>query len=156
MEGSSARSAIAELALFQAGRSDTDRLRKAVDGFFNERNWNELLKRKSQQGTHVRPYGVAPYYFFFGHTYAALAVEALPEKERAPYRAKMRELLWRTIEGEGAWNDRIFPRTESYSTAMAILSLVAADLPTVPGWGEAAPDGKKPDGKKKEKSGVAL
>ena len=152
MEGSSARSAIAELALFQAGRSDTDRLRKAVDGFFNERNWNELLKRKSQQGTHVRPYGVAPYYFFFGHTYAALAAEHLPEEERAGYRKKMQELLWRTIEGDGAWNDRIFPRTESYSTAMAVLSLIAGDLPKVHAWGAKA----KTTEKKKKKGGVSL
>lgn len=144
MEGSSARSAIAELVLFQAGRSDVDKLRLAVDGFFNERNWNELLKRKSQQGTHVAPYGVAPYYFFFGHTYAALAAEHLPEAERAGYREKMREVLWRTIEGEGAWNDRIFPRTESYSTAMSLLSLLAKDLPAVKAWSkEPKKAGKK-------------
>jgi len=143
MEGSSARSAIAELCLYKAGRSDLASLRKAVDGFFEERNWEQLLVRKSRQGTHVPPYGVAPYYFFFGHTYAALAVEALPEEERSRYRERMRELLWRTIEGEGRWNDRIFPRTESYSTAMAILALVADRLPAVPSWGAPPEDAKE-------------
>lgn len=137
MQGASARSAIAELVLFKAGRATAEELRTAIDGFFNEENWKELLKRKSQQGTHVRPYGVAPYYFFFGHTYAAYAVEHLPKKERKKYRKAMRGLLWRTIEKHGGWNDRIFPRTESYSTAMAILSLIAPDLPEAKSWGSS-------------------
>lgn len=134
MQGSAARSAIAELALYRAGRSSEENLRKAVDGFFTEENWKALLVRKGQQGTHKPPYGVAPYYFYFGHTYAALAAEHLPEKERAEYRTKMRNLLWRTIEDHGGWNDRIFPRTESYSTAMAVLSLIAESLPAVKEW----------------------
>ncbi len=134
MQGACARSAAAELVLFQAGRSSVENLRTAVDGFFTEENWKELLKRKSQHGTHKPPFSVAPYYFFYGHAYAALAVEYLPEKERAQYRVKMRDLLWRTIERGGAWNDRIFPRTESYSTAMSILSLIADDLPPVKAW----------------------
>lgn len=134
MQGSSARSSIAELALYRGGRSSVENLAKAVDAFFQEENWKELLKRKSQQGTHVRPYGVAPYYFFFGHTYAALAAEHLPKKAAKTYRKKMRNLLWRTIEKHGGWNDRIFPRTESYSTAMAVLSLIADDLPKVKSW----------------------
>ncbi|MCA8973548.1 MAG: terpene cyclase/mutase family protein [Planctomycetes bacterium] len=132
MQGASARSAIAELVLYRAGRSDLDNLARAVDAFFREENWKELRVRKSQQGTHVPPYSVAPYYFFYGHTYAALAVEHLPEADRAAYREKMRELLWRTIEANGGWNDRVFPRTESYSTAMAVLALLAPELPPVP------------------------
>ena len=134
MQGASARSAVAELVLHRAGRSTVERLRDAVDGFFNEENWKELLKRKSQQGTHVAPYGVAPYYFFFGHTYAAYAAEHLPAGERARYRTSMRDLLWRTIEKHGGWNDRVFPRTESYSTAMALLSLIAPQLPQAHQW----------------------
>lgn len=134
MEGACARSAIAELALLRAGRSNDEKLRLAVNGFFTEKNWQQLRVRKSQQGTHVAPYGVAPYYFFFGHTYAAIAAEHLPEAERPQYRSKMRELLWRTIENGGSWNDRIFPRTESYSTAMSVLSLIADRLPKTKAW----------------------
>ena len=133
MQGACARSAVAELALMLGGRSTVDNLRTAIDAFFVEENWQALRVRKSQQGTHVAPYGVAPYYFFFGHTYAALAAEYLPEDERPAYRAKMRGLLWRTLEGSG-WNDRIFPRTQSYSTAMAVLALHAENLPAVPAW----------------------
>lgn len=123
MPGSAARSAVAELARYKAGKSDIDELRKAVDGFFI--GWDDLLDRKSKQGTHEGEYEIAPYYFFFGHTYAALAIEELPAKEAESRRAELVELIWKTREEDGSWNDRIFPRTASYSTAMAMLALLA-------------------------------
>ncbi|MEO1698255.1 MAG: hypothetical protein AAFU73_13235 [Planctomycetota bacterium] len=135
VSSSAARSAAAELALFHAGRSDARALRAAVDGFFA--GWDDLLVRKSQQGTHKPPYGIAPYYFYFGHAYAARAIEALPEEERPALRAQLVERIERTREDDGTWNDRIFPRTASYSTAMAILALRAPELG--PGAAYAAP-----------------
>ncbi|RKY22313.1 MAG: hypothetical protein DRQ55_01360 [Planctomycetota bacterium] len=140
MQGAAARSAMAELALFLGGRSDAERLAATVDGFLAEQNWQALLQRKSQQGTHKPPFGVAPYYFFFGHTYAAVAAEHLPEPSRAARRERMRVLLWRTLEQRGGWNDRVFPRTESYSTAMAVLALLAPRLPPQPRWQAAEPE----------------
>lgn len=131
MPGSSARSAVAELALHLAERSEGQDLRAAVAGFFE--GWDDLLARKSKQGTHEGPYGIAPYYFFFGHTYAALAIEHLPEEERPPLRRRLQALLWRTREEDGGWNDRVFPRSKAYSTAMALLALRAPAL-HLPGW----------------------
>ena len=46
----------------------------------------------------------------------------------------MQETLWRTRESDGGWNDRIFPRSKSYSTAMAMLALLAPTLKPVPKW----------------------
>ncbi len=134
MPGACARAAIAELCLLRGGRSDAKKLRVAVDAFFE--HWGELLKRKSQQGTHVGEYGIAPYYFFYGHTYAALAIEALPEEDRESLRDQMQHTLWKTREEDGGWNDRIFPRSKSYSTAMALLALMAPRMDPVPEWGE--------------------
>jgi len=132
MPGSSARAAIAELCLFRAGRSSEARLRAAVHGFFD--GWDDLFERKSQQGTHEGPYGIAPYYFYFGHTYAALAIEHLRDGTNASERDQLLDLLWRTRRGDGSWNDRIFPRTSSYSTAMSALALLAPGLPPVEAW----------------------
>ena len=141
MPGSSARSACAELALFKAGRSDVDALRISVTGFFE--GWEDLLDRKSKQGTHKGAYGIAPYYFFFGHTYAALAIEELPEAERAAQRAELARLIWKTRDGDGSWNDRIFPRTSSYSTAMVVLALQAPTRKPNAAWsGAEAAKGK--------------
>ncbi|MFT5052376.1 MAG: hypothetical protein ACI8QZ_003809 [Chlamydiales bacterium] len=134
MPGSSARAAIAELCLFRAGRSSEARLRAAVHGFFE--GWDDLFDRKSKQGTHEGPYNIAPYYFYFGHTYAAIAIEHLSEGSRAAEREQLLALLWRTREADGSWNDRVFPRTGSYATAMGILALVAPALPAVEAWTE--------------------
>lgn len=123
MHASCARSAAAELVLLRAGRSDADRLHVAVLGFFD--GWDELLVRKSQQGTHVGPYAIAPYYFMYGHTWAARAIAALDDERRPELRERLLEHLWRTREGDGIWNDRIFPRSASYGTAMAVLALAA-------------------------------
>lgn len=124
MPASSARSSVATLALFHAGRKTEDDLRAAVQGFFD--GWEDLLIRKSKQGTHKPPHNIAPYYFFYGHTYAAFAIEALPEAERPAHRAELARLLWKTRDEDGTWNDRVFPRTSSYSTAMSILALKAS------------------------------
>jgi len=119
--GASARMAIAETALYLGGRGSLQHLRQAVLAFFQF--WGELAKRRGKQGTHQGPYLIAPYYFYFGHTYAALAIELLPKQERALYRKKLRHLFQKTRDPDGGWNDRIFPRTEAYSTAMALLAL---------------------------------
>jgi hypothetical protein len=130
MPGSAARSAVAELALHLAGRSEPARLRGAVLGFFE--GWEDLLARKSKQGTHKGEFGIAPYYFFFGHAYVAAAIEALPEGEqRLELRQRLQGLIWSTRESDGSWNDRVFPRTGSYGTAMVVLALTA---PHSKGW----------------------
>lgn len=136
MPGSSARSACAELALFKAGRSDVESLRAAVIGFFE--GYPDLLDRKSKQGTHEGDYDIAPYYFYFGHAYCALAIEELPERERPSRRAELASLIWSTRDDDGSWNDRIFPRTASYSTAMVVLSLQAADRRAFAAWDASA------------------
>ncbi|MEM8709484.1 MAG: hypothetical protein AAGG01_00915, partial [Planctomycetota bacterium] len=132
MPGSSARSSAAEVALHLAGRADDSHLRVAIAGF--TRSWEFLQERKSQQGTHVGPYGIAPYYFFFGHTYAALAIERLPAAERGMWRDEVRRLLWETRESDGGWNDRIFPRSKSYGTAMSLIAITAPSRPPLVAW----------------------
>ena len=63
-----------------AGRGDTQRLQDAVESFFE--HWDALEVRRKQDGTHVRPYGVAPYYFIYGHYYVAQAIELLRHDHR--------------------------------------------------------------------------
>jgi len=140
MHASSARAAIAELALHHAGQSTSRDLRRAVDGFFD--GWEHLLKRKSQQGTHEGPYSIAPYYFYFGHGYVAHAIEALPEKQRPELREQLRKVLLMTRDEDGSWNDRIFPRTSGYCTAMVLMALRAPDLPRFPDWKEHKSEGE--------------
>jgi hypothetical protein len=119
--GAVGRMCAVESALARAGKGDEKRLRFAVDKFFEF--WPELEKRRKKTGTHVAPYGVAPYYFFYAFTHAAQAIEFLPEADRPALRTKFRELLFKVRDEDGTWNDRVFPRSASFGTAMSVLAL---------------------------------
>jgi hypothetical protein len=128
--GSSGRSAVCELALHVAGKGSEERLRAAIMQFMVY--WDELKARHQGTGTHIpEHYMIAPYYFYFAHTYTALAIEQLPKEERGRLRQSFRELLFRTREKDGTWNDRVFPRSSSFGSAMSVLALCA---PRIEGW----------------------
>ncbi|MDO8349277.1 MAG: hypothetical protein Q7T30_03500, partial [Planctomycetota bacterium] len=55
---SAARATVCETTLLLAGRGDLGRLERAIDRFFA--HWDDLAVRKSQTGTHIKPYGIAP------------------------------------------------------------------------------------------------
>ena len=122
--GAIGRMCAVESSLARAGKGDEKRLRFAVEKFFEF--WPELEKRRKKQGTHVAPYGVAPYYFFYAFTHAAQAIEFLPEADRPALREKFRELLFKVRDADGTWNDRVFPRSASFGTAMSVLALAEA------------------------------
>ncbi|MBC7834212.1 MAG: hypothetical protein H7Y88_03815 [Phycisphaerales bacterium] len=126
--GAVGRMLCTENTLYLAGRGSAEGVRGALDAFIV--HWEWLEKRRAKPGTHAGPYAVAPYYFYYAHYFAAQAVELLPEGERAEYRRRVSDLLFRTRAAEsGSWNDRVFPRTANYGTAMAVLSMTAADGP---------------------------
>jgi hypothetical protein len=122
--GAIGRMCAVEAALARVGKGDEKRLRFAVEKFLEF--WPELEKRRKKQGTHVPPYGVAPYYFFYAFNHAAQAIEFLPEAERPPLREKFRELLFKVRDADGTWNDRVFPRSAAFGTAMSVLALAEA------------------------------
>lgn len=138
--GAIGRTPITEMVLLLAGRSDVDKVRRSLDNFLQ--HWEWLEKRRKQQGTHVPPYGIAPYYFFYAHGYAAMAIQLLPESERASYRQRFLERLFQVQETDGGWNDRVFPRSEAYGTSMSLLAMLAPKLPRPAGW-TPAPAPKK-------------
>ena len=92
--GSVGRMLSAECTLLLGGRGSVDRVRGALDAFIV--HWEWLEKRRKQNGTHIPPYGIAPYYFYYAHYFAAEAIELLPERERAEYRRRFHEILFRT------------------------------------------------------------
>ena len=128
--GSAARSAVVETTLYLAGRGSIDRVRESVDMFFE--HWKWLDQRMRRHSTHIGPYGIAPYYFYYAHQYTGQAIEVLPEAERAKYRDLLRRHYWLNRDKDGTWNDRVFPRSSSYGTSTSILGLMAPhmELPT--------------------------
>ena len=130
--GAVGRMLATETALYLAGRASQRDVRGALDAFIV--HWEWLDKRRAKTGTHERPYMVAPYYFYYAHYFAAQAVELLPEFERAEYRRRINDLLFSVRLEDGSWNDRVFPRTASYSTAMASMALMMPELPRPATW----------------------
>lgn len=134
---SAARAAVCETTLLLAGRGDQERLRRAIERFFAY--WDDLAVRKSQTGTHVQPYGIAPYFFLYGHTYTAQAIELLPDgPDKDRLRARMLVVLARSRDDDGSWNDRQFARSAGYGTAMAILAMQMPRLPKPAEWRPAS------------------
>lgn len=134
---SAARAALIETTLLLAGRGDAARLQRAVELFFA--HWDDLAIRKSQPGTHPPPYGIAPYYFLFGHVYCAQAIERLADPERrAALRDKLRAVLAKARDDDGSWNDRQFDCSAGYGTALALLTLHMQHLPAPAAWAPAA------------------
>ena len=97
--GACARSAACEAMLTILGRGDPKNLKGSIDAFFD--HWDELEKRRKKTGTHEGPYRIAPYYFYYGHRYAAQAIELLPKEMRSQDRARMLETLLRTRDDDG-------------------------------------------------------
>jgi hypothetical protein len=130
--GAVGRMLVVESTLVLAGKGSTRDVRGALDAFIA--HWDWLRVRKQQTGTHVAPFGVAPYYFMFAHRYAAQAVELLPQAERPEYRRCITNLLFSVREENGSWNDRVFPRSSGYGTAMAMLALMDPASPPPARW----------------------
>jgi hypothetical protein len=67
---------------------------------------------------------VAGYFYYFGHYYAALSLEQLPESERAPYRPLLARLMLDRQEKDGSWWDYpLYDYHQPYGTAFAIMTL---------------------------------
>ncbi len=120
--GAMGRMCATEVALAKAGKQDNARLRFAVEAFF--KHWEELEKRRKKQGTHLAPYGVAPYYFYYAHLYAAEAIALLPAAEQPDLAERFLATLLKSRDTDGTWNDRVFPRSAAYSSAMSVLALL--------------------------------
>jgi hypothetical protein len=120
--GAVGRMLVTEVTLMKVGRSDLVRVRGALDAFFT--HWSWLDQRRAKPGTHVGPYAIAPYYFYYAHRYAAQAIEMLPKTERNEYRRRLHELLFSVRLEDGSWNDRVFPRSAAYGTSMVMLALI--------------------------------
>lgn len=128
--GSAARSAVCEATLHLLGRGSAAAIKGAIDAF--HAHWDELEKRRAKHGTHEGPYDIAPYYFYYGHRYAAQAIELLPAADRPRERERWLAAVLRTREEDGTWNDRHFPRSRAYGTAMVVLGLLAEKQPMPP------------------------
>ena len=133
LPGSIARSAVCETTLQLLGEGSTEAIAASIEAF--HRHWDELENRRKKSGTHAGPYGIAPYYFYYGHRYAAQAIEMLPAERRERERDRLLEVVLRTRDADGTWNDRVFDRSRNFGTAMVVLALLGEKTRLPPALG---------------------
>lgn len=139
--GAVGRMVSGEMALLLGGRGSPERVADAIDAFV--RHWDQLERRRARTGTHVPPYGVAPYYFQFAHWYAAQAAELLDGERRDECRRRVAALTWATRAPDGTWNDRVFPRSAAFGTATSLMALRAGAAGPSASWAGASGPGSR-------------
>jgi len=131
IQGSLGRTQVCNWALTEAGDESVtvDVVRKGLEDFFKYRKFLDHVRTRPIP--HEGFYANAGYFYFFGHYYAALAIELLPEDEREAWHARLRPHLVKTQFESGGTSDFL---DSSYlvtaSTSYLILSLNAG-LPRV-------------------------
>ncbi|MBI4564139.1 MAG: hypothetical protein HY716_05535, partial [Planctomycetes bacterium] len=130
---SAGRSMLCETTLTLVGGSSAEAVQFALDNFY--KHWRDLDKRRGKSGTHKGPWGIAPYYFYFAHRYAAQLIELLPVEIRSRERERLAETVLKTRAEDGTWNDRfakLHKRSRNVGTAFALLALLAEKTPLPP------------------------
>ena len=68
---------------------------------------------------------VAGYFYYFGHYYAALCIDALPQEVKLPYQTMLSEILLERQEKDGSWWDYpLYDYHQPYGTSFALMSLL--------------------------------
>jgi hypothetical protein len=122
MRGSAARSQSGDNALITWGRTDIDTVRAQLDTFFEEHLFLEI--GRGRQMPHEAWYGVAPYYYYFGHYYAARNVEALPAEIRPGYAKQLADVMVAGQYDDGSfWDYPLYGYSKAYGTGYGVIIL---------------------------------
>jgi hypothetical protein len=125
--GSLGRSQVCNLALRMYGDEHvTDEvLRTWLNRLFARNGWLSIGRKRPIP--HSSDFGVAGYFYYYGHFYAALCIEELPEDERAYFFDHLARILLPLQEKDGSWWDYpLYDYHQGWGTAMAVSALVHA------------------------------
>jgi hypothetical protein len=131
--GSLGRSQACNLALRVWGDQQvTDEvLRTWLDRLFARNGWLSMSRKRfiAGESPHATYVGVAGYFYYYGHYYASLCIEQLPEDERAVFQGHLAHILLPLQEKDGSWWDfPLYSYHQQYGTAMAVCSLTRGQL----------------------------
>ena len=93
-----------------------------LDRLFARNGWLDVGRKRPIP--HESWFQVAGYFYYFGHYYAAYAIEMLPPEKRAGYQAHMARTLLPKQEKDGSWWDYpLYDYHQPYGTAFALMTL---------------------------------
>jgi hypothetical protein len=122
--GSLGRSQACNLALrlWDDKRITDDVLKAWLDRLFARNGWLSIGRKRPIP--HESWFGVAGYFYYFGHYYAALCIEQLPAEERHDFQAHLATILMKLQEKDGSWWDYpLYNYHQQYGTAYVLMSL---------------------------------
>jgi len=122
--GSLGRSQACNIALRIWGdeKITDDVLVEWLDRLRDRNGWLSIGRKRPVP--HESWFAVAGYFYYYGHYYAALCIEDLPEKKAAPQKSMLAGILLELQEKDGSWWDYPFySYHQPYGTAFALMSL---------------------------------
>lgn len=97
-------------------------LRAWLNRLFARNGWLGIGRKRPQP--HESYFQVAGYFYYYGHYYAAMAIEMLPEEERPYFQDHLAHILLPLQEKDGTWWDYPFYNYhQQYGTAMSVYCL---------------------------------
>ena len=124
--GSLGRSQCCNIALRMWGEeSVTDEvLTNWLHRLFARQGWLDIGRKRPVP--HESWFAVAGYFYYFGHYYGGLCIEALPEDERPLFKDHMASTILALQEADGSWWDYpLYNYHQPYGTGLALQTLVA-------------------------------
>jgi hypothetical protein len=126
--GSLGRSQACNLALrmYNDKRITDEVLKSWLKRLFDRNGWLSMGRKRPIP--HESYFGVAGYFYYYGHWYAALCIEELPEAERPYYQYRLAQIILPLQERDGCWWDYPFYNYhQQYGTAMAVMTLLRCE-----------------------------
>lgn len=96
-----------------------------LDRLYSRNMWLDIGRKRPVP--HEAYFQIAGYFFFYGHYYGSLCIDALPEKDRPFYQEHLAKVLLPIQEKDGSfWDYPLYNYHYSYGTAYALMSLKRA------------------------------
>lgn len=124
VKGSLGRTQACNLALWLYGEEvSEDDLRSGIENLFRHHHFLDIARKRPIP--HEGWYYNSGYFFYYGHYYAGLVLDLLPEGDRVRWRAPHEKILLDRQETDGSWWDYpLYSYHKPYGTAYALLTLV--------------------------------
>lgn len=125
--GSLGRSQACNLALQLWGDKTIDDtvFKTWLDRLYARNLWLDIGRKRPVP--HEAYFQIAGYFFYYGHYYGSLCIDALPEKDRPFYQEHLAKVMLPLQEKDGSWWDYpLYNYHQSYGTAYVLMSLKRA------------------------------
>ncbi len=132
--GSLGRSQACNLALQLWGEKtiNTDVHKTWLDRLYARNLWLDIGRKRPIP--HEAYFQIAGYFFFYGHYYASLCIESLPEADRPFYQEHLAKVLLPLQEKDGSWWDYpLYNYHYAYGTAYTLMALKRAQKEGIKG-----------------------